>query len=186
MNSGTQAQPRKLRGFTLDRADGRVAIIALMSAIGAFPSHHRATSSVSLTSATARRWPARSRKPTTPRSSPAGASDGLRPQGRRLLGRSRPPTVLLDTKESREREERKKRLASDRTRRPGLRPSRWTRASPARRSRLPTGVTFEDIMTQQSPEPVTEGMAYTHFFPHGMIEQTMIHLKDSPSTTSRS
>lgn len=43
---------------------------------------------------------------------------------------------------------------------------------------LPRGVTFEDIITQQSKDPVKTGQTYTHFFPHGMTEQTIIHLTD--------
>jgi hypothetical protein len=43
---------------------------------------------------------------------------------------------------------------------------------------LPRGVEFEDLITEQSPNPITEGTAYTHFFPHGLNEQTVIHLKD--------
>lgn len=43
---------------------------------------------------------------------------------------------------------------------------------------LPRGVIYEDVLTQQSSTPVSEGIAYTHFFPNGMTEQTLIHLKD--------
>jgi len=44
---------------------------------------------------------------------------------------------------------------------------------------LPRGVEFEDVKTEQQKEPFKEGMVYTHFFPHGIIEQTVIHLKDT-------
>lgn len=43
---------------------------------------------------------------------------------------------------------------------------------------LPEGVEFEDIITSKSKEPITEGFAYTHFFPHGTSEKTIIHLRD--------
>lgn len=44
---------------------------------------------------------------------------------------------------------------------------------------LPRGVEFEDVKTEQQKDPYTEGVVYTHFFPHGIIEQTVIHLKDT-------
>jgi prepilin-type N-terminal cleavage/methylation domain-containing protein len=44
---------------------------------------------------------------------------------------------------------------------------------------LPVGVSFKDIYTEQSEEPITEGMAYTHIFPQGMSEKTLIHLIDT-------
>jgi type II secretory pathway pseudopilin PulG len=43
---------------------------------------------------------------------------------------------------------------------------------------LAGGVIFEDIVTQQAPEGIQKGMAYTHIFPHGFTEKTLIHLKD--------
>ena len=48
-----------------------------------------------------------------------------------------------------------------------------------KKNELPRGVEFEDVTTEQSKDPITEGTAYTHFFPHGIIEQTVIHLKDT-------
>ena len=88
-----------------------------------------------------------------------------------------PSTVLLDTKASREREARKKRIASNEEKKED---SSFTLDKSVTRKKisLPTGASFEDVITQQSPEPLTEGRAYTHFFPHGLIEQTIIHLKD--------
>ncbi len=44
---------------------------------------------------------------------------------------------------------------------------------------LPSGVEFEDVITARSRDPITKGKAYTHFFPHGAAEKTIIHLKDS-------
>ena len=44
---------------------------------------------------------------------------------------------------------------------------------------LARGVEFEDVKTEQSDEPFKEGLVYTHFFPQGIIEQTVIHLKDN-------
>jgi type II secretion system protein H len=92
---------------------------------------------------------------------------------------SGPVTLLLDTQESRLRDTRKKRSASNEDKdkeksSPFILDKNITR----KKIGLPRGVTFEDILTQQSPEPITAGVVYTHFFPHGMIEQTIIHLQD--------
>lgn len=91
---------------------------------------------------------------------------------------SGPTTLLLDTAESKEREERRKRFASPTEKEP---PSKFQLARGITRKKvsLPRGVQFEDVVTAQSPEPITEGSAYTHFFPHGVTEQTIIHLKDT-------
>ncbi len=44
---------------------------------------------------------------------------------------------------------------------------------------LPVGVTFKEVFTEQSPDAITEGLAYTHLFPQGMSEKTLVHLMDS-------
>jgi prepilin-type N-terminal cleavage/methylation domain-containing protein len=94
-----------------------------------------------------------------------------------------PTTVLLDTEESRKREERRARFASEKEKEDEAKSKAalfvQDRTVTRKKLTLPTGVKFEDIKTQQSEEPITEGKAYTHFFPHGMIEQTIIHLQDS-------
>jgi general secretion pathway protein H len=43
---------------------------------------------------------------------------------------------------------------------------------------LPVGVSFKDVITEQSDQPITEGLAYTHIFPQGLTEKTLIHLQD--------
>lgn len=92
-------------------------------------------------------------------------------------------SVLLDTDESRKRAERKSRFATEKEKEEAekQRSSQFMMAKSVTRKKvaLPTGVTFEDVQTQQSEEPITEGKAYTHFFPHGMIEQTVVHLMDT-------
>jgi prepilin-type N-terminal cleavage/methylation domain-containing protein len=91
---------------------------------------------------------------------------------------SGPPNVLLDTKESLEKEERRKRFARLSEAPP---PSAFNLDKGVTRKKLslPRGVDFEDIVTEQKHEPITEGMAYTHIFPHGLTERTIIHLKDT-------
>jgi type II secretion system protein H len=89
---------------------------------------------------------------------------------------SGPANILLDTKESREREARKRRFG-EKDKKPSS-PFTMDKTITKKKLPLPAGVSFEDVITQQSPDPITEGVAFTHFFPHGLIEQTIIHLQD--------
>lgn len=88
--------------------------------------------------------------------------------------------VLLDTEETRQHEERKRRFATSKEKEKEP-PSLFQLAKTVTRKKLslPRGVTYEDILTEQSHEPITQGTAYTHIFPHGVTEQTILHLKDS-------
>ncbi len=91
---------------------------------------------------------------------------------------SGPANALLETKESKEKEERRKRFAKPSDKPPASEFSMNTRVT-RKKASLPTGVTFEDVFTQQSTETIKEGLAYTHFFPNGLAEQTIVHLKDT-------
>jgi type II secretion system protein H len=86
-----------------------------------------------------------------------------------------PAEVLLDTKESKEKEERRKKFSKSVTKKPEF---KMDTTISRKKAILPRGVVFEDLVTEQSKEPITEGTAYTHFFPHGLTEQTVIHLQD--------
>ena len=88
---------------------------------------------------------------------------------------SGPPDALLDTKESKEKEERKKRYMK--TKEDTAQFKLETTITRKKKS-LPRGVEFEDVITQQSPDPILTGEAYTHFFTNGLTEQTLVHLKD--------
>lgn len=44
---------------------------------------------------------------------------------------------------------------------------------------LPIGVKFKDVYTEQSEDPITNGIAYTHIFPQGLTERSLIHLEDN-------
>lgn len=90
---------------------------------------------------------------------------------------SGPPTALMDTKESLEKEEMRKKFARSSDAQPKSEFS-MEKSVTRKKMKLPRGVEFEDVVTQQSPDPITDGVAYTHFFPQGMTEQTLIHLKD--------
>ena len=88
-----------------------------------------------------------------------------------------PVDALLQTKESKEKEEARKKF-----RRPDDKKEKsefqMDKLITRKKHPLPRGVVFEDIMTQLGDEPITSGIAYSHFFPHGMSEQTIIHLQD--------
>ena len=91
---------------------------------------------------------------------------------------SGPADYLIDTKESKEKADRRKRFQSPNDKPPP--PAfRMETTVTRKKIKLPTGVVFEDVVTQQSPDPITEGNAYTHFFPQGLTEQTIVHLTDS-------
>jgi prepilin-type N-terminal cleavage/methylation domain-containing protein len=49
------------------------------------------------------------------------------------------------------------------------------KANLARRRKLPTGVRFEDIIIPT--EKVTEGQTYTQFFPTGLVDRSIVHLR---------
>jgi prepilin-type N-terminal cleavage/methylation domain-containing protein len=90
---------------------------------------------------------------------------------------SGPADALLDTRESLEKAERRKRWAKPSDKPP---PSNFAMESSVTRKKmaLPEGVEVEDVYTERSPDPMTEGTAYSHMFPSGITEQTIIHLKD--------
>lgn len=89
-----------------------------------------------------------------------------------------PRDQLLETKESAEQEERRKRFAKLSEKAPKS-PFQLETNITRKKQTLPLGVQFEDIMTQQSPDAMVGTLAYTHFFPHGLAEKTLIHLKDT-------
>lgn len=47
------------------------------------------------------------------------------------------------------------------------------------KSSLPRGVNFKSILTESSEDPQTTGTVYTHLFPHGVSERTLILLQDA-------
>jgi prepilin-type N-terminal cleavage/methylation domain-containing protein len=87
---------------------------------------------------------------------------------------SGPTTVLLDTQETKEKEERRKRFSHPDDKPP---PSEFALARTITRKKidLPRGVEFEDVFSEQKPDAITEGTAFTHF----LAERTIIHIKDN-------
>jgi prepilin-type N-terminal cleavage/methylation domain-containing protein len=94
---------------------------------------------------------------------------------------SGPPNVLLDTEASRKKaEDRARHSRPDESQQADTSSSfSMDKTITRKKIDLPRGVTFEDVFTEQSKDPIKDGMAYTHFFPQGMTEQTIIHLMDS-------
>lgn len=93
-----------------------------------------------------------------------------------------PQQLLMDTEESRARSERIRKFASpteDDDKKENAPSFSLASYVTRKKNELPRGVQFEDVTTEQTKEPITEGFAYTHFFPHGIIEQTVIHLMDT-------
>lgn len=94
-----------------------------------------------------------------------------------------PNTAVLETKESREREERRKRLRfGDKAANENKPSFSMDKSVTNKKKALPRGVTFEDVVTEQNREPQTAettGTAYTHIFPNGLTEQTIVHLADT-------
>jgi prepilin-type N-terminal cleavage/methylation domain-containing protein len=93
-----------------------------------------------------------------------------------------PQSLLMDTDESRAKAERARRFATSKEseEEDKKKPSFGLAGYVTRKkTSLPRGVIFEDVTTEQSKDAIKEGVAYTHFFPHGIIEQTVIHLKDT-------
>lgn len=93
---------------------------------------------------------------------------------------SGPPTVLLDTSETLEKEKNRSRWKTS-SEEENTQKSEFQMDETITKDRikLPDGVEFTDIMSGPLTEPITEGRAYTHFFPHGLSEQTVIHLTDT-------
>lgn len=89
-----------------------------------------------------------------------------------------PSQVMLHTEESLEKELRKQRFSRETTEKKPQEFRIETSITP-RKKALPRGVSFSSIETDQSDAPIEEGIVYTHFFPHGLSERTLIHLVDS-------
>jgi hypothetical protein len=92
---------------------------------------------------------------------------------------SGPPQVLLNTKDSAEKEERRSKFQSLLS--PKTHPEQFSMDKTITRKRvgLPRGVSYEGILGPLNKEALTEGTAYSHFFPSGLSEQTVIYLKDT-------
>lgn len=91
---------------------------------------------------------------------------------------SGPTDLMLDTEESKALEERRRKFGKDDDEKPNN-PFSLDKTITRKKVSLPRGVEFVDIETEKDKAPQTEGLAYTHYFPHGLSEQTLIHLQDT-------
>jgi prepilin-type N-terminal cleavage/methylation domain-containing protein len=85
-----------------------------------------------------------------------------------------PPDFLLTAED----QERDRRIRNDNKQEEKPTLFRLDRSINRSKNDLPGGVRFIDVSTQQFREPITDGLAYTHFFPHGLTEQTLIRMED--------
>lgn len=93
---------------------------------------------------------------------------------------SGPTNTLLSTESSKEKERKKKRSNQNDNVDSGQGASfSLDKAITKKKKPLPRGVEFESILSESDRDPVREGMAYTHIFPNGITERTLIYLKDS-------
>ncbi len=96
-----------------------------------------------------------------------------------------PTQFLMDTEDSKRREERLTRGMSFKEREEAEKKKSESfviiKGINKGKRPLPRGVSFEDVITEQNDQAIVEGQAYIHFFPGGMIEQSMIHLQDNSS-----
>ena len=93
---------------------------------------------------------------------------------------SGPPSLLLDNEESLEREKRRKKFSTEISKEEApASPFKIEKSVTRKKVSLPMGVSFEDVLTQKSKNPASEGVVHAHFFPHGLTERTVIHLQDT-------
>lgn len=46
---------------------------------------------------------------------------------------------------------------------------------------LPSGINFESVELEGREGPITSGQAYIHFFPHGLVQRSIINIGDGKS-----
>lgn len=101
---------------------------------------------------------------------------------------SGPDTLLLESEDARTERERLQRQLSigSKSQTNSNAPSAWNMDPRVNRKRrkLPVGVKFEKVISEQFNEPITEKIAYAHFLPSGIVEQTIIQIKDNSNHIS--
>jgi prepilin-type N-terminal cleavage/methylation domain-containing protein len=98
------------------------------------------------------------------------------------VGNANTDSAVLETKESKERAERRKRLHFGDQKQENTSGFAMDSTVTKKKKSLPRGVSFEDVVSEQTREPQTAetaAVAYTHIFPNGLTEQTIIHITDS-------
>ena len=93
---------------------------------------------------------------------------------------SGPTGSLIDTEATREKKERRNKFRLSLGDGPKEQsPFSLDKSVTRRKKPLPRGVEFEDVLTEQDKAPITTGTVYTHIFPSGITERTLLHLKDT-------
>lgn len=97
-------------------------------------------------------------------------------EARKYWVESGPPDTLLHTEASLRKEEERRRYSNEEAPPP---PFRLDESIMRGKKDLPSGVRFTDVISGQSDETLTEGIAYTHFFPNGLGEMTIVHIENA-------
>ncbi|MBI3541787.1 MAG: prepilin-type N-terminal cleavage/methylation domain-containing protein [Deltaproteobacteria bacterium] len=85
---------------------------------------------------------------------------------------------LMRTEEQTEAERKLNERRSDEEKEKHKDPFQLATLLTKKKKSLPLGVRFTDVVTSRSKDPIKGGMAYTHVFPFGLLEKTVIHLRD--------
>ncbi|MEN9722239.1 MAG: hypothetical protein RJB38_225 [Pseudomonadota bacterium] len=93
---------------------------------------------------------------------------------------SGPATALLETAASEEKRARRERFSTGRGSGASS-SSEFSLDKSITRSKktLPRGVEFTSVLSERDKAPLSEGTAYTHIFPSGITERSLIQLSDS-------
>jgi len=89
-----------------------------------------------------------------------------------------PRNLLLDTEESKEKEKQRARYRKKGEVEEQGPAFSMDKTVTRKKKSLPSGIAFHQIFTDQGKDPIIEGTAYTHIFPHGVTERTIIQLTD--------
>lgn len=94
--------------------------------------------------------------------------------------KSNGPALILDEAEAERRKEAEEKRAKDEKRAPD-----WPMDTVLTKEKkpLPSGLYFASVETLHMKEPQTEGIAYIHFFPEGMMEAAALQITDRKSLT---
>ncbi|MFN7684317.1 MAG: Tfp pilus assembly protein FimT/FimU [Oligoflexia bacterium] len=96
---------------------------------------------------------------------------------------SGPSSALLETAETLEKKKRKEKFTffddSKKSKNNSVPDFALDKTVTRKKKELPRGVKFTDLLTERSKDLVIEGIGYTHIFPNGITERTLLHLEDT-------
>lgn len=85
---------------------------------------------------------------------------------------------LMKTAEQTEEETKRNQRRNDEEKAKHKEPFQLAAAVTKKKKALPLGVKFTEILTARTKTAATSGVVYSHIFPFGFMEKTVIHLKD--------